>query len=170
LPFCALDASAVSGIMGAFTVETWFNCTTGWPKNHTLFSFTDDATVGNPFASSGVSYLFGCPVTYDPWCCIDGQVANHVASISDAGFNLSSLTDVGLNGGNPYGDLALTGSTYDFRIYSGSLSAGQVAALYGLGSDASTAAINTVVPEPSTIALLVAGIVCLFCAKAYRKS
>jgi Concanavalin A-like lectin/glucanases superfamily/PEP-CTERM motif len=222
-PYCALDSSAVSGISGAFTVEAWFTCTSGWPKNDTLFSFTDDTTVGDPGGSSA-SYLFGTPVTYDPWCCdtfvvggggaltraggwdwqmkgnppdgpgyadqdkgspyqllvtydgatftmyVDGQVANHVSSVSDAGFNLSSLTDVGLNGGNPYGDAALTGSTYDFRIYSGSLSADQVASVYALGSDASNSAINAVaVPEPGTIVLLVAGIVCLLCAR-FRKN
>ena len=211
-PYCALDPSAVSGITGAFTVESWFTCTSGWPKNDTLFSFTDNATVVAP-GGNPANYLFGTPTTYDPWCpdtfvvggggvltrsdgwdwqmtgnppdgpgyadqdkgspyqllvtydgsaftmYVDGLIANHVATISDAGFNLSSLTDVGLNGGNPFGDAALTGSTYDFRIYSGAISADQAASLYALGNDASTSTINSaVVPEPSTIALLVAGI------------
>jgi hypothetical protein len=222
-PYCALNSSAVSGITGAFTVESWFTCTSGWPKNDTLFSFTDDATVANP-GGNPANYLFGSPVTYDPWCCdtfvvggggaltrsggwdwqmtgnppdgpgyadqdkgspyqllvtydgsaftmyVDGQIANHVATQVDAGFNLSSLTDVGLNGGNPYGDAALTGSTYDFRIYSGAISAEQAASLYALGNDASTAAITaTVVPEPSTIALLVAGIFGLLFRRLRKK-
>jgi hypothetical protein len=213
----------VAGITGAFTVESWFTCTSGWPKNDTLFSFTDDATVADPGGSSA-NYMFGTPVTYDPWCCdtfvvggggvltraggwdwqmkgnppdgpgyadqdkgspyqllvtydgsaftmyVDGQIANHVATLSDAGFNLSSLTDVGLNGGNPYGDAALTGSTYDFRIYSGAISADQAASLYTLGSDASTSAINlATVPEPATIVLLVMGIFGLLFRRLWKK-
>ncbi len=101
---------------------------------------------------------------------VDGLLANHVPSQSDAGFNLSSLTDVALNGGNPFGDPALTGSTYDFRIYSNALSADQVASVYALGSDASNAAITAaVVPEPSTIVLLVAGIFGLLFRRLRKK-
>jgi hypothetical protein len=79
--------------------------------------------------------------------------------LSDPGFNLSTLTQIGLNGGSPFPDPVLSGSTYDFRIYSGALSADQVAGVYALGSDASNGAIDAAAaPEPGTIALLVAGI------------
>ncbi len=101
---------------------------------------------------------------------VDGQIANHVASVTDAGFNLSSLTDVALNGGNCWGDPALTGSQYDFRIYSGAISADQVASLYALGSDASNSTINAAVPEPSTLVMLaLAGAFGLLYARSRKK-
>lgn len=123
----------------------------------------DAQMTGNPPGSWGDdNQLHQLLTTYDGTTFtmyVDGVIANHVPTLSDAGFNLSSLTDIGLNGGNPYGDPALNGSQYDFRIYSGAVTADQVASVYALGSDASNSDINlAVVPEPSTIALLVAGI------------
>jgi hypothetical protein len=194
-PRLTLDSSAVSGISGAFTIESWFTCTTGWPKFDTLYAFSD-GTVNN--------YLLGAPVRgYSPWPSgvgikgaggagdgnwdqivsgiyldtpgihqtmltydgttfryyVDGALADFSglsATAVDPGFNLSTLTYIGINGGSPWNDPSLTGSTYDFRIYGQSLTAGQVASVYNLGADASTALITeaiTPVPEPSAMAL-----------------
>lgn len=93
---------------------------------------------------------------------VDGAPAyfatyGYADTLTDPGFNLSALTDIALNGGSPYSDPALTGSTYSFAIFNQSLTAGQVAAVYGVGDDASVAQLNAaaVVPEPSTAALAV---------------
>ena len=85
---------------------------------------------------------------------IDGAVANYSGyspTASDPGFNLSTLKDVGINGGSPWGDPALTGSTYDFRIYGQALTSGQVAVMYGFGSgtNVSNATIATAI-APAT--------------------
>lgn len=194
-PRMTLDGSAVSGLSGAFTIETWFTATTGWPKFDTVFSFSDATTAnyllstpvrgGDPWQSSVAMKGAGGTatgswdyfangiyldtpgvhqqlVTYDGTTLtyyIDGVMANFAslpATVVNPGFNLSTLTSIGINGGSPYGDPSLTGSTYDFRIYSGALSADQVAGVYSLGSDAGNAAIIsaiTPVPEPSTLAL-----------------
>jgi hypothetical protein len=206
-PMLTLNSGAVSGITGAFTIEDWFTCTTGWPKYDTLYAFSD---------GSADNYILGAPVRgYSPWPSgvgvvggggltrsqlptwdivlsgiyldtpsvhqtiltydgttlsyyVDGVLANYSSlpsTYTDPGLNLSSLTDIGINGGSPYGDPALTGSTYSFGIFSQSLTADQVASLYGLGSDASTSAINTAIapaPEPSTLALsAIGGLACM---------
>jgi hypothetical protein len=194
-PRMTVDGSAVAGITGAFTIETWFTCTTGWPKFDTVYAFSD---------STAANYLLSAPVrggapwqssvamkgaggtatgswdyfangiyldtpgvhqqlaTYDGTTLsyyVDGVLANFAglpATVINSGFNLSTLTSIGINGGSPYGDPSLTGSTYDFRIYGQSLTADEVSSVYGLGSDASTASIIsaiTPVPEPSTLAL-----------------
>ncbi|HUO08367.1 MAG TPA: LamG-like jellyroll fold domain-containing protein [Phycisphaerae bacterium] len=92
---------------------------------------------------------------------VDGALANFSglsATLVDPGFNLSTLTAIGINGGSPYDDPSLTGSTYDFRIYGGALSADQVASLDSLGSDASNAAIGQIVtPEPASLGILAVG-------------
>ena len=194
-PRMTVDGSAVSGLSGAFTIETWFTCTTGWPKFDTIYSFSDATTAnyllstpvrgGAPWQSSvamkgaggtatgswdyfanGIyldnNSLHQQLVTYDGTTLtyyIDGVIANYSslpATVVNPGFNLSTLTSIGINGGSPYGDPSLTGSTTDFRIYSGALSADQVAGVYSLGSDASNVSIIsaiTPVPEPSTLAL-----------------
>jgi hypothetical protein len=88
---------------------------------------------------------------------VDGVLSTYGSGggpISDPGFNLSTLQYIGINGGSPYDDPILSGSTYDFRIYSGAISADQVASVYALGSDASTSAINVAVPEPATCVML----------------
>lgn len=194
--YVAVDSSAVAGINGSFTIETWFNATTGWPKYDTLFAFSDGTTA---------NYLLGAPVRgYSPWpsgiaikgagtppppgwdygaegiylddnalhqmtvtydagtgvfqLYIDGAEATFTAngSVYAPGFDLSTLTQIGLNGGSCYGDPVLTGSTHDFRIYDGALAAGGVAAVYALGSDAANEDIiaAAAIPEPATLLLL----------------
>jgi hypothetical protein len=207
-PMMTLDSSAVSGLTGAFSIETWISCTTNWPKYDSLYAFSD-GTQGNyllanpvqgygPWPSGvGICGAGGYGHNQDPnadWCqnvlgqwldnnslhqtvltydgttfswYTDGVLANYSglsATAVDPGFNLSSLTDVAINGGSPFPDPALTGSTYDFRIYSGALSADQVAANFAAGADS-----VAVVPEPSTIVLLAAGIFSLLFRRLRKK-
>jgi len=185
-PMMTLDPSAVSGITNAFTLETWFQCTTGWPKYDSLFAFSDGTEanylLGNPVmgyspwpsgfniaggsGSSSVSVrgiylddnsIHQVTLTYDGTTFtyyIDGALpsySGYSATASDSGFNLSTLTDVGINGGSPWGDPCLTGSTYDFRIYGQALSAAQVAAIYGLGKDASNSSISNAIVPPTAL-------------------
>ena len=87
-------------------------------------------------------------VTYDGVTVsyyIDGEFKS---SVTDAGFNLSTLGVIGINGGSPYDDYSIAGSTYDFRIYDQVLTADQVAAVYVLGKDAPTESIVAATPEP----------------------
>jgi hypothetical protein len=192
-PRLTLDPSAVAGITGAFSIETWFSATTGWPKYDSLYAFSD---------TTRENYLLAAPVRgYGPWPSgvgIKGAGGDYNASFdmvlsgiyldtpgihqtvltydgttfsyyvngaladfsglpstgTSVGFNLSTLTAIGINGGSPWDDPSLTGSTYDFRIYGQSLTPDQVSAVYGLGVDAPNAAISlAVVPEPSSLAL-----------------
>lgn len=79
-------------------------------------------------------------------------------TLTDPGFNLSTLTRIALNGGSPYSDPALTGSTYSFAIFNQALTADQVAADYALGGNASASQVGAIgVPEPSTMMLAVLG-------------
>ena len=183
-PMMVLSPTAVSGLTNAFTLETWFSCSTGWPKYDSLFAFSDGTTA---------NFLMGNPVMgYGPWPSgfnitggsgsvngsvrgiylddsslhqvllsfdgtnftyyIDGALANYSgysATLADPGFNLSTLPDIGINGGSPWGDPALTGSTYDFRIYGQSLTPAQVATVFGLGKDASNASIISAIAPPT---------------------
>ena len=66
------------------------------------------------------------------WCAWNYDSVS--ATAVDSGFNLSTLTDIGINGGSPFSDSALTGSTWDLRMYSGASTADQVASVYALGS------------------------------------
>jgi hypothetical protein len=131
--------------------------------------FANGIYLDTPSLHQTVATYDGTTLTY----YVDGVLANYAslpATVTNPGFNLSTLTSIGINGGSPYGDPTLTGTTYDFRIYSGALSADQVASVYALGSDASNAAISAVaVPEPSTIMLLVSGIFGLLYARFHKK-
>lgn len=207
-PRLTLDPSAVSGISGAFAIESWFTCTTGWPKFDTLYAFSD-STIDN--------YLLAAPVRgYSPWPSgvavvgagglargaqwdyvvhgrwlddptlhqtvltydgttfsfyVDGVLADYAglpSTLVNPGFNLSTLTSIGVNGGSPYADPSLSGSTYDFRIYGQGVTAGQVAALYTLGSDASNASIAAAVPEPTSLAVLGFGVAGMFAGRKRR--
>jgi hypothetical protein len=197
-PRMTLDPSAVSGITGAFTIEDWFTCTTGWPKFDTMYAFSDTtidnyllaapvrgyspwpsgvAVVGAGGLARGSSWdyvvqgiyldtpsLHQTVITYDGTTFtyyVDGVLANHAAlaaTLVNPGFNLSLLTAIGVNGGSPYSDPSLTGSTSDFRIYGQGMTADQVAALYALGANASNAGISQVIPEPGTVALSLAAV------------
>lgn len=206
-PMLTLDASAVSGITGAFAIVDWYQATTGWPKFDTAYAFSDGATDGG---GNPIDYLLHTPVradanstypsgvgiegaggalvrdsnnwdyavrgmylddnnihqtvlTYDGTTFsyyVDGAPAyfatyGYADTLADPGFNLSLLTHIALNGGSPYNDPALTGSTYSFAIFNQSLTSGQVAAIYGLGDNASVAQLNTAaVPEPGSMALM----------------
>jgi len=197
-PRMTLDPSAVAGITGAFSIEDWFTCTTGWPKYDSCYALSDGSDPG----SQSASYLLAVPVRgYNPYPSgvnvvgaggisrpavgwdlgmegiyldtpgvhqtvltydgnsfryyVDGVLSTFGIGggpVSDPGFNLSTLPNIGINGGSPFNDPSLTGSTYDFRIYSGALSADQVATNFAAGSDV------VGIPEPGTIALLVVGI------------
>ncbi|MES2437698.1 MAG: LamG-like jellyroll fold domain-containing protein [Verrucomicrobiota bacterium] len=76
------------------------------------------------------------------------------ATINNPGFNLSTLTQIGINGGAPWPDSSMNGRVFDFRIYDSSLNAGQVSQLFSLGSNATNSQIAAVVPEPATVGLL----------------
>jgi autotransporter-associated beta strand protein len=183
-PRMTLASSAVSGITKAFTIETWFQCTTGWPKFDSLYAFSDGTTANfmlgvpvdgySPYpsganmagAGGATVGVFGIYldnnvihqslVTYDGTnftYYIDGALANYSGmspTASDPGFNLSTLHDVGINGGSPWGDPCLTGSTYDFRIYGQALTALQVSQIYALGHGAnvSNSQISAIVTPP----------------------
>ena len=104
---------------------------------------------------------------------VDGVLANYnglPATAVDPGFNLSTLTYIGINGGSPYDDPTLTGSTYDFRIYSQALTADQVTSMYNLGSDASNPAIVAIIPEPSSLALVGIGALALLALRRKKNS
>jgi hypothetical protein len=85
----------------------------------------------------------GTNVTY----YLDGALATYSSlqnSFADGGFNLSSLTYIGIAGGSPYSDNTIKGNVYDFRIYGQALTRNQMAAIYALGTIASNAAISGV--------------------------
>ena len=191
-----LDASAVSGITGAFTIECWYTAAFGGGYT-TAFSFSD-GTTGNyvlgtpargnsPYAStvsvigggtglaeqqasgqwSDTDALFHMVASYDGTTLTYYQnastdyagfnTANGLsASITVPGLNLSTLTQIGINGGAPWPDKSMNGSVWDFRIYDHAVAMGGVAALYGLGSDASNEDViaAAAIPEPATMALL----------------
>jgi hypothetical protein len=213
-PRLTLDSSAVSGITGAFTIEDWFTCTTGWPKYDSVYAFSDNTSDNYLLATpvrgyspwpSGVGFIgaggltrsqipswdlvlegiyLDTPVIHQTVLTYDGTDFKYYVDgvlstfgsgggpISDPGFNLSSLTDIGLGGGSPYNDPSLTGSTYSFAIFNQSLTADQVAAVFGLGDNASVSQINAaLVPEPGSIALLaLAGVTGLFFRRSLRSS
>ncbi len=189
-----IDASAVDGITGAFTIECWVNAGQGGPWT-TAFSFSDGTTgnyvIGTPargnfgYASSVavigggaattealafgkyidtgilvqmVASFDGTNLTYYQNTSTDFEGFNSgnslSATIDATGLDLSSLTQIGVNGGGPWPDNSMNGTVYDFRIYDGAVSASQVEALYALGTDASNEAIVAAVPEPTTMALL----------------
>jgi hypothetical protein len=101
-------------------------------------------------------------VTYDGATLsyyIDGALGSFSGlppSITDPGLVLATLTYIGINGGSPWPDNSINGSTRDFRIYGQALTASQVTNLYALGPDASNTAIATSLVRPAPPAGLVA--------------
>lgn len=89
-------------------------------------------------------------VTYDGTTLsyyIDGALSSFSGlspTVSDSGLVLATLNYIGINGGSPWPDNSVNGSTLDFRIYGRALTAGQITNLYALGPDASNAAIAAV--------------------------
>ncbi|RYD42054.1 MAG: LamG domain-containing protein [Verrucomicrobiaceae bacterium] len=79
------------------------------------------------------------------------------ASFNNPGFNLSSLTQIGINGGAPWPDNSMNGTVFDFRIYDSSLGADQIASLFALGADATNSQIIAAIPEPAAAGLLALG-------------
>lgn len=180
-----LPPSAVSGITGPFTIESWFVANFGGGYT-TLFSFSGNNTAsyvlatparGNsPYASSiSVVGGGGCTtelqaseqyqdngalhqmvVTCDGSTLsyyIDGALGSYAGlppTITDPGLVLATLTYIGINGGSPWADNSINGSTRDFRIYGQSLTASQVASAYALGPDASNSAISAALAPPAT--------------------
>ena len=177
-----LDASAVTDITNAFTIETWFIANYVSGGYSTLFAFSDGTTAnyvlatparGNSPYASGVAVVGGggstteqqaggiyldnggfhdMMITFDGTNLtyyLDGTLApvNPISSVptsfTDAGLNLSTLTDIAIAGGSPWSDHSMSGKTFDFRIYGQTLTAAQVAAIYGLGTNAANAAIST---------------------------
>lgn len=185
-----LPNSAVSGITGAFTIETWFVASYGGGYT-TLFSFSGNNTAnyllatparGNSPYASTISVVGGgggsaeqqaseqyqddgvihdMVVTYDGSTLsyyIDGALGSFSGlspTITDAGLNLSSLSYIGINGGSPWSDNSMNGSTLDFRIYGQALSADQVARMHALGADATNAAITNALSSVSTASIVV---------------
>lgn len=86
----------------------------------------------------------GTNVTY----YLDGTLANYAGLqnfFADPGLNLSTLTSIGVAGGSPFAaDNTINGKVYDFRIYGQALTLNQVAGIFALGTNASTAAISNV--------------------------
>jgi len=94
-------------------------------------------------------------VTYDGTTLsyyIDGALGSFSGlppKITDPGLVLATLTYIGINGGSPWADNSINGTTRDFRIYGQSLTASQVTNLYALGSDASNSAIAASLSPPA---------------------
>lgn len=107
---------------------------------------------------------------------LDGtQVASGsiAAALSGASLNLETLTSLGangVNGGGPFGDQSINGSTNDFRIFSSALTPTQVTALDLAGADASNAAIAALVPEPSTWVMMLLSVAALCGFRRLRSS
>lgn len=96
------------------------------------------------------------------------------AAVFPAGpFSLEASTSGGINGingGGPFNDDSINGSTNDFRIYSSALTPAQVTAIDALGADASNAAIQAIVPEPATWVTMLLSLVALCGLQRFRRS
>jgi len=78
-----------------------------------------------------------------------------------AGFSLQSAAGAGgptsfdgIGGGDAFSDPDFMGSTDDFRIYSQALTPSQISALGSAGPNATNAQINAIVPEPTSLVVL----------------
>jgi len=136
---------AYTGIGGSYT-DVWGN---GYDNGQVIpdppgyGSWTDD----NLLHQLALSYDGATLTMY-----VDTQLAG---SASLSGFDLSSLTTIGVAGGSPWavGDRSFNGTTYALGILDQSISGAQVQSVYGLGKDATVSAINAaIIPEPSVLA------------------
>ncbi|MES2476602.1 MAG: LamG-like jellyroll fold domain-containing protein [Verrucomicrobiota bacterium] len=186
----ALPSSAVSGINGAFTIETWFSANYGGGFA-SLFSFSDGTTAnyvlatparGNAPYASTISVIGGgsggtekqasaqfqdngvlhhAVITYDGNTLsyfIDGALDSFQglpATLTASGLNLSALPVIGINGGSPWPDNSINGSTLDFRIYGQALTPAQIVNLNTLGADAGNAAISSVLTSTPASSVLI---------------
>jgi hypothetical protein len=121
-PMLVLDPSAGAGITGAFTIEDWFTCTTGWPKNDTLWCFTDASTTGNA-GGSNPNYLFNVPVQadYNYWASAAFVVGGGGLTRSNVGWDLelkgNQSTGVWLDQGGPHQTiLTYDGNTFTYYV------------------------------------------------------
>lgn len=107
---------------------------------------------------------------------LDGtQIASGsiAAALGGASFNFQTVTGLGqngINGGGPFGDQSLVGSTNDFRIFSSALTPAQVTALDAAGANASNAVIAGLVPEPSTWVTMFLGLAALCGLQRFRRT
>lgn len=90
---------------------------------------TEVLLTGNPGDTGGTTHTF--TTTFDAETGTaryyrDGVLAATSAAGALAGFNLSQLTQIGINGRAPWNDPSLKGSTQEFRIYRGVLTQQQV--------------------------------------------
>jgi hypothetical protein len=98
-------------------------------------------------------------VTYDGSVLsyyIDGALGSFSGlppAVTNSGLVLATLTYIGINGGSPWADNSINGSTRDFRIYGQALTASQIARLYALGSDAANATISATLLPPAPAGL-----------------
>jgi hypothetical protein len=121
---------------------------------------TSEQQASEQYQDNGV--LHQMVVTYDGTTLsyyIDGTLGSFAGlppTITNPGLVLATLTYIGINGGSPWPDNCINGSTRDFRVYGQSLTAGQVASLYALGSDASNPTISALLVPPAAPAGLAA--------------
>lgn len=100
-----------------------------------------------------LTYYQNASTDYDGFNTTNYEAAGTIASIDVPNLDLSSLTQIGVNGGAPWPDNSMAGSVFDFRIYNQALSANQVYLLNCAGPDATNECIAAIVPEPATLIL-----------------
>ncbi|MFO1487224.1 MAG: LamG-like jellyroll fold domain-containing protein [Verrucomicrobiota bacterium] len=98
----------------------------------------------------------GTNVTY----YLDGTLPTYAGlqnAFTDAGLNLSTLTNIGIAGGSPYADNTINGQVHDFRIYGRALTLNEVAAMYELGAMAAESAISNLLVTPPSFGVSFTG-------------
>ena len=135
------------------------------PVGGTTGAFTGETVLTAPTLTAGALTQF--VTTYESATntislYINGALAS-TATTSGA-FDLSAVGSGfrGINGNNQF-DASMNGSTDDFRIYSGALTAEQVVALGAAGADATNVDVMAaaVIPEPASLVIAGLGAVML---------
>ena len=136
------------------------------PTNGAAFAFgatEQDLAISYVAATNIVTlYLNGTQIG-------SGSIA---AALGGTSFNLQTLTSGGtngINGGGPFGDASINGSTDDFRIFGNALTPAQAAALDVAGPNASNVTIAGLVPEPSPWATTLLGVAALCGLQRFRR-